>query len=330
MMTSKMKAASIALALASLSIGLAGCAGTTAATKGAESAAPSGLSGKVVETMDAGGYTYVLLDKEGKKTWAALPVTKVKVGDELKLLGGAEMPGFHSNALNRTFDMIIFSGGLQQAAPPAGAKLPADHPGPAEAKKAAGAAAPKAILAGKVVETMQAATYTYMLIEKDGNRAWAAVPSTKVKVGDEVELIPGIDMGTFKSSTLNRTFDAIHFTSGLKESKEQKEAREARAAQEKAMVLPEGHPKTDGAAPAAPAAPAMTAPITGKVVETVDAGGYTYLCVEKGGEKTWAAVPSAQVAVGQDVTLAPGNTMKNFESKSLKRTFDKIIFTRMQ
>jgi hypothetical protein len=238
------------------------------------------------------------------------------------------MPGFHSKALNRTFDMLIFSGGVQQ---PAGAQMPAGHPDAAVAKKDAAAKAPqKAVLAGKVVETMQAATYTYLLLEKDGNKGWAAVPTADVKVGEEVELIPGVDMGTFKSSTLNRTFDAIHFSAGLRESKEKKEQRKAAAAAAAAVVLPEGHPKTDGAAKKAPGSATMTAAITGKVVEAVDGGGYTYLLVEKGGEKTWAAVPATQVSVGQEVTLAPGNTMKNFESKTLKRSFESIIFTRMQ
>ncbi len=33
------------------------------------------LSGKVVETMNSGGYTYVCLEKAGKKTWVAVPET---------------------------------------------------------------------------------------------------------------------------------------------------------------------------------------------------------------------------------------------------------------
>jgi len=32
----------------------------------------SALSGKVVETMDSGGYTYVNLQKNGKTTWVAV------------------------------------------------------------------------------------------------------------------------------------------------------------------------------------------------------------------------------------------------------------------
>jgi hypothetical protein len=72
----------------------------------------SSLSGKVVETMNAGGYTYVSLEKDGKKTWIAIPVTEVKVGQKVTYLPGAEMRNFTSKTLNRTFESIIFSPGL--------------------------------------------------------------------------------------------------------------------------------------------------------------------------------------------------------------------------
>src|SRR6266567_1259852 len=72
----------------------------------------SSLSGKVVETMDAGGYTYVLLEKSGEKTWVAVPQTKVTVGQEIACQPGMEMANFPSRALNRTFEKIYFSGGL--------------------------------------------------------------------------------------------------------------------------------------------------------------------------------------------------------------------------
>jgi len=316
-MTRNTKLSAIAVTVASLAFGLAGCASTANVTKSAAQApTSSSISGKVLETMDAGGYTYILIEKDGKKTWAALPVTKVTVGQDIKILSGAEMPQFRSNALNRTFDKIIFSGGLDQGAAPA---APA-------AKKEALKAPESAILAGKVVETMDAGSYTYVRLEKDGKSGWAAVPSTEVKVGEEVELIKGIDMGSFKSNTLNRTFDTIHFSAGIKGAKEKAEAAAAAAAAA-APALPEGHPKTDGAAqPAAPATPQAPL-VTGKVVETMNGGGYTYICLEKDGVKTWAAVPSTKVSVGQDLTLAPGSVMNNFVSKSLNRTFDKIIFT---
>lgn len=309
-MTRNTKLAAIGITLASLAIGPAGCTGPTKATKSTEQAEGSSvLSGKVTETMDAGGYTYILLEKAGKKTWVAIPVAKIAVGENIKLMGGAEMPGFTSKALNRTFDMIIFSGGLDRGTPPAEASAKTGTAGTSE----------KAILAGKVVETMEATSYTYILLEKDGKRGWAAVPTTDVKVGEEIELIPGVDMGSFKSTTLNRTFDSIHFSAGVKGGREKK-----------AAALPPGHPKTDPAAKTAPAPAAVAESITGKVVETTDAGGYTYICLEKDNVKTWAAVPATKVSVGQEVTLAPGNVMHNFESKSLKRTFEKIIFTQKQ
>ena len=70
------------------------------------------LSGKVVETMNSGGYTYVSLEHDGKKTWVALPATPVKVGQEVTCQPGMEMKNFTSKTLNRTFASIIFSGGI--------------------------------------------------------------------------------------------------------------------------------------------------------------------------------------------------------------------------
>jgi len=72
----------------------------------------SSFSGKVVETMNAGGYTYVSVEKDGKKTWIAIPVTEVKVGQEVTYQPGVEMRNFTSKTLNRTFESIIFSPGL--------------------------------------------------------------------------------------------------------------------------------------------------------------------------------------------------------------------------
>lgn len=69
------------------------------------------------------------------------------------------------------------------------------------------------------------------------------------------------------------------------------------------------------------------APLSGKVVETMNSGGYTYVCLEKSGKKTWLAVPQMKVVKGETMSFEPGMEMTNFESKTLKRTFDKIIFS---
>lgn len=81
---------------------------------------PSSLSGRVAETMNSGGYTYVLLEQKGKKTWVAVPEMKVLVGQQISLQSGQETLNFTSKSLNRTFDSIIFSGGPVSAPKPAG------------------------------------------------------------------------------------------------------------------------------------------------------------------------------------------------------------------
>lgn len=72
---------------------------------------PVELSGKVLETMDGGGYTYLLLQNGGEKVWVAIPLTKLSVGQQLSLVPGFEMKNFSSKGLNRKFDSVIFSAG---------------------------------------------------------------------------------------------------------------------------------------------------------------------------------------------------------------------------
>jgi hypothetical protein len=74
-----------------------------------------------------------------------------------------------------------------------------------------------------------------------------------------------------------------------------------------------------------PAAPS-TAPVSGTVAETMDAGGYTYLRITTDQGEKWAAVPQAKLAVGDKVTILNSTVMKGFSSPTLKRTFDEILF----
>jgi len=81
--------------------------GGSAPAAGAADLSPSG---KVVETMDGGGYTYANLERDGKKTWVAFSTLETRVGDKLAFKDCMEMPNFQSKALNRTFDSILFCG----------------------------------------------------------------------------------------------------------------------------------------------------------------------------------------------------------------------------
>ncbi len=70
-------------------------------------------------------------------------------------------------------------------------------------------------LTGTVIETMNAAGYTYMLIESENGQKWIAIPETSVKKGSTVNYVDGMIMKNFKSTSLNRTFDSIVFSPGL-------------------------------------------------------------------------------------------------------------------
>lgn len=63
-----------------------------------------------------------------------------------------------------------------------------------------------------------------------------------------------------------------------------------------------------------------------KILESKDAGGYTYIKVIENGKEYWAAVPSAKVKVGDEITLKKSTWMTNFKSKTLEQKFDKILF----
>jgi hypothetical protein len=69
-----------------------------------------------------------------------------------------------------------------------------------------------------------------------------------------------------------------------------------------------------------------SAPVTGQVLAPAQAGGYTYLRLKTASGEVWAAVSAAEVAKGSQVTIVNPMTMENFESKSLKKTFDRIVF----
>jgi len=96
------------------------------ATTAAPADANRTFSGKVIETMDAAGYTYVRVEAGTEKLWAAAPKTVVKVGDAMTITDGMPMPNYHSKSLDRDFPMIYFAGSLGSG--DATAQLPAGHP----------------------------------------------------------------------------------------------------------------------------------------------------------------------------------------------------------
>lgn len=67
-------------------------------------------------------------------------------------------------------------------------------------------------------------------------------------------------------------------------------------------------------------------PVTGPVLETMQAAGYTYVRVPDGTGEVWAACWETAVATGQVVTVPAGYVMRGFRSPTLQRTFDAVRF----
>ena len=74
------------------------------------------------------------------------------------------------------------------------------------------------------------------------------------------------------------------------------------------------------------AGPVPDATLSGKALEVKDVDTYTYLRLETKDGEMWAAVNKSPVKVGSDVTIRNAIVMTNFESKTLNRKFDRIVF----
>jgi major membrane immunogen (membrane-anchored lipoprotein) len=96
-----------------------------------------------------------------------------------------------------------------------------------------------------------------------------------------------------------------------------------------ASTLPPGHPNVQPVADRMTSKSVASAPagsLTGKVIETMNAGGYTYLNVQTAQGNVWAAVREFKAKKGDIVAVNAEMTMDNFESKTLNRKFDHIVF----
>ena len=66
-------------------------------------------------------------------------------------------------------------------------------------------------IAGRVLETLDVSSYTYLRFETPDGEAWAAVPQAPLEIGAQVVIVNPQAMSNFESKTLGRTFDTIYF-----------------------------------------------------------------------------------------------------------------------
>jgi hypothetical protein len=68
-------------------------------------------------------------------------------------------------------------------------------------------------IGGTVLETFDAASYTYLRFDGAKGEMWAAIPQTSLEVGSQVVIANPQMMSNFESKTLGRTFETIYFGS---------------------------------------------------------------------------------------------------------------------
>ncbi len=171
------------------------------------------------------------------------------------------------------------------------------------------AAAQPSANAGKALQVMQAGAYTYAEVDWRGQRVWIAGTQIDLKPGDEVHWGPAAVMRNFEAKSLGRTFDQILFVTSW--------GRPGAA-----QVTTHAH----GSPPAAPAAAAGDGAGGGIVKSVADAGGYSYIEVDRGGSTVWVAAMQTPMKPGDRIEWQGGSEMRNFTAKSLGRSFDRVVF----
>jgi hypothetical protein len=195
-------------------------------------------------------------------------------------------------------------------APPA----PVEAPSPAT-PEAPAAPAPDPIRTAKVLESVEAGGYTYARMDACGQEAWVAGPPTKLEVGQAVEMPMGTAMANFEAPALKKTFDVILFVDWIKPAAAEPVCPEIATAPPPGAP---GHGQVAGGDPGKK--------LLGVVIVSMKSGGYTYAQIDTCGTKQWIAGPPVPVQAGQTLVMPEGFVMENFESGTLKRTFDKIRF----
>jgi len=185
----------------------------------------SGNRGQVLSSIQVPGYTYIKVRTDGRILWLAGNPVEVEDGDIIAWNPEMTMQDFQSNALNRTFDELIFVSAVHRGTDTVGTDAAGTDTAPEVAQLE------PAANSGTVRSTENAAGYTYIELETDaGDIVWLAVPQTEVAVADIVWLaVPqtevavadrvawqgGSVMVNFESRSLGKTFPEILFVGGV-------------------------------------------------------------------------------------------------------------------
>jgi hypothetical protein len=243
--------------------------------------------GRVLSHQNAGGYTYAQVEQNGSTFWLAGKQIVIKPGDIVRWEQASIMKNYTSKALNQTFEEIYFVSNL-------GTNEAKTHLSPSQAAMPQ-SNTPSQL--GTVISAQNAAGYTYIEVSTTSGNHWLAAPTTQVEVGQTIGWTGSALMKDFTSNALNRTFAEILFVPKLVT------------------------PVNPSAAPLPAAAQNQ-----GKVIDAMNAGGYSYLQVNTPTGDKWLAAPIGDFKTGDTVSWSDAALMTNFTSNSLGKTFDEILF----
>lgn len=186
-----------------------------AAAPGPQAQAGATNAGKVLQTVNGGGYTYAEVEMAGgAKVWVAGSQIEIRPGAEISWGNAMVMQNFTSKTLNRTFPQVLFvetwgkSGAMQVTTAPHG-QLPTPQ---MQGGGNPAAAAPTG--SGVVKSVTTGGGYSYVEVDSKGATVWVAAMEMPVKRGDKVEW-SGTEMSNFTAKSINRTFPKIVFAQGL-------------------------------------------------------------------------------------------------------------------
>ena len=112
-----------------------------------------------------------------------------------------------------------------------------------------------------VLETMNAANYTYAKVEENGNVYWIAGPESAISVGAKISFIDQMVMENFTSKSLGKTFESIVFASTLIPVDKAATKISAKAPHDCDTCGPDGKPKTKVSATSTPHSASKLQPI---------------------------------------------------------------------
>jgi len=145
---------------------------------------------------------------------------------------------------------------------------------------------------GIITEVLVGGGYTYTKIDFNSKEIWAAGPMEDLKVGEYISWNDGAKMTNFTSKTLDRTFSEIYFISQFNKGNAAAQSTEQ-------------------------------SQTSGIVTEVITSSGYSYIQVASG---QWLAAPESKVKQQDNISWSKGSIMHNFQSRSLARNFEEIIF----